>query len=255
MTNKEKVLNFLRANNGVASRSDISGKVFQRHLSATELDTLLATVLSGLVEVKNKKWTLTAPMGWREANLLAGEQTAPEPQPTQQDGVTEGFSRFKAIVEQNSDSSLQRCLQLAGRHIGDPLTDSECWREFRKQNPEWYLQQPRAWYAPDVELTEDYPTRYPESPLTAKERDARPTNETGWFNRAMRQTGASLEPLAAEMSAAECANVIRVTRKIGQEAAQEVFGPGVIATAHRLAGLTAGENLIFSASSTNPLKA
>lgn len=230
MSEKEKVLIFLRNAGGFASRSSISIDVFQRHLSASELDELLDTVLSGLVEIKKKKWTLT-PLGWNLANQIG----APEVQPTQAEAISSDFARFRSLAKENPDVSPQRLLQLAGRHIGDPLEWPAEWRE---TNPEWYLAQPKDWYSSDLALDESgYPLRYPAGPLTAKEREVRPTTDKAWFDRAMRQPGASLEPLAVPMPAFEVANILRVTKKIGLPSAQEIFGLAKIERAQRLAGL------------------
>jgi len=234
VSEKEKVLVFLRNAGGFATRSAISIEVFQRHLTADELDTLLSTVLNGFVEVKEKKWKLT-PLGWNLANQIG----APEATPVQPETISSDFARFKTLAKENPDCSAQRLLQLAGRHLGDPLEDSEQWRSFRAENPEWYLLQPREWYRSDVALDESgYPLRYPTDPLTAKEREVRPATERGWFERTMRQTGASLEPFAVEMPGFECANILRVVKKIGQQLAEEIFGPTKIATARRLVGVT-----------------
>ena len=54
----------------------------------------------------------------------------------------------------------------------------------------------------------------------------------------MRQPGASLEPFAVEMPAYECANILRVLKKVGEHNALDIFGTEKIATAHRLAGLS-----------------
>jgi hypothetical protein len=232
MTKKEKILRDLRDAGGSLTRTQITNRTLQKNSSASELDELLSTVLSGLVEVKDKKWTLTQ-AGWSEANILA---TAQEPQPAQQETIPDGFSKFRDLARNNPDVSAQRLLQIAGRHLGDPLEPQ--WADWRAEHPEWYLQQPRDWYSRDVELDIDgYPMRVPENPLTAKEQGTRPTNERGWFEFAMRSPGASLEPLAVPMPAYECANIIRVCRKIGMQAAQDIFGPEKIATAHKLAGI------------------
>ncbi len=234
MTKKEKILRDLRDAGGSLSRSQITNQTLQKNSSSSELDDLLNTVLSGLVEIKDKKWALTK-AGWSEANVFANAQEA---KPTQTEAISDGFSKFKAIAKENPDASAQRLLQLSGRHIGDPLEWGSEWQQTR---PEWYLQQPRDWYERDVELDSDgYPMRCPETSLTAKDREIRPTTELGWFERAMRSPGASLEPLAVEMPAYEVANVIRVSRKIGIQAAQEIFGLTKIATAHQLGGLTVG---------------
>lgn len=233
MTEKEKVLIFLRDNGGSSGRSDVSIQVFRRNLSAAQLDELLKTVLSGLVEIREKKWTLSQP-GWNLANQIDTQ----EAQPAQEEPATDAFSRFKALAKANPDVSPQRLLQLAGRHLGDPLEDSEHWRQFRAEHPEWYLQQPREWYAHDLELDQDgYPMRYPTEPLTAKERDVRPVNEKAWFDRAMRSPGASLEPLAMEMPAYEVANILRVVKKVGMQEAEQIFGQAKIEQAQQLAGI------------------
>jgi hypothetical protein len=233
----EKVLVYLRDNGGSAKRSVISIEVFSRNCSSSELDELLETLLSGFVTVdRSKKWLLT-PLGWSKANAI--QIVAPEaPESQQSISSDDGWTRFKELAKANPDASQQRLLQLAGRHIGDPLDPQ--WAEWRASHPEWFLQQPKDWYAPDVELTEDYPTRYPSDPLTAKDREVRPTGEAGWFERAMRHPGASLEPLACEMPAIEVANVIRVCRKIGMPNAVDIFGAAKIATAHRLVGVKTG---------------
>jgi hypothetical protein len=238
MTKKEKILRDLRDAGGSLSRSQITNQTLQKNSSSSELDELLSTVLSGLVEIKGKKWTLTQ-AGWSEANIHA---TGQEVEPAQTEAIPDDFSRFRSIAKENPDSSAQRLLQLAGRHLGDPLEDSEHWREFKAEHPEWYLAQPQTWYARDVELDSDgYPMRCPENPLTAKDRETRPTTEAGWFERAMRSPGASLEPLSvAPMPAFEVANVIRVSRKVGMVNAVDIFRPEKIATAHRLAGLSSG---------------
>src|SRR5437016_163222 len=242
MTDKEKVLTFLRDHNGEASKSQIIIDIFSSGRSQSELADLLASELAGLVTSrkfynrKNKPqvWKLT-PAGWSVANQMS----APEAQPTQGEPVSSDFARFKSLAKENPDASPQRLLQLAGRHIGDPLEDTEQWRAFRAENPEWYLQAPRTWYAQDTELdTDGYPLRIPADPLTAKERETRPTNERGWFDRAMRQPGASLEPLACEMPAFEVANVLRVTNKVGEQNALDIFGPTKIELARKLAGIT-----------------
>jgi len=240
MTDKEKVLVFLRDHEGKASKTQIIIDIFKSGRSQSELADLLASELAGLVvqkkqyNLKNKPqtWKLT-PAGWATANQIVAE----EPQ-AQQEAIPDGFARVKSLAKENPDASAQRLLQLAGRHIGDPL---EWGLEWQQTRPEWYLQQPREWYSGDVELDSDgYPTRCPENPLTAKDRETRPTTEQGWFERAMRSPGASLEPLAVEMPAFEVANVIRVTRKVGMQDAVDIFGHEKIATAHRLAGLSSG---------------
>jgi hypothetical protein len=53
----------------------------------------------------------------------------------------------------------------------------------------------------------------------------------------MRTPGASLEPFAVEMPAFEVANILRVTKKVEEQNALDIFGPGKIATARRLVGL------------------
>jgi hypothetical protein len=228
VTEKEKVLNYLRDAGGSSSRSEVSIQVFRRNLSADKLNTLLNTILAGLVEVRDKKWTLTE-AGWREANLLASSQDDPEPQ---RKTIPDDLARFKALARENPDASPQRLLQLAGRSLGDPLSWPAEWRE---SHPEWFLQTPRDWYAGDVELIEDYPARYPPDPLTTKDQVTRPTSEAAWFQFAMRSPGASLEPLAVEMPAFEVANVMRTCRKIGDDAATEIFGSIKIETARKLA--------------------
>jgi hypothetical protein len=238
MQSETEVLLFLRNNGGASLRSQVCEKVFKNHIMSADLDKLLATVLSGLVTARKRKnretWKLTT-QGWAAS---ANQITAPEAQPMQAEPISTGFARFREIVEQNPDCSVQRALQLAGRHLGDPLEDSEQWRSFRAQNPEWYLLQPKDWYSSDVAVDESgYPLRYPTDPLTAKEREVRPTTEQGWFDRAMRQTGASLEPFAVEMPAYECANILRVCKKVGEQNALDIFGAAKIATARRLAGL------------------
>ncbi len=245
MQKEMEVLLFLRNNGGFSLRSQVALEVFSNNITAAELDKLLATVLNGFVIARTRKnkqtWKLTS-QGWvASANHIA--TAAQEAQPARQEPISDGFARFKQLAKDNPDVTPQRLLQVAGRHIGDPLWDTEHWRAFRAQNPEWFLKQPREWYSSDVELTEDYPTRYPENPLTSKERETRPTTERGWFDRAMRQPGASLEPLAVEMSAAECANVIRVVKKVGMQAGQDIFGQEKIEQAHRLAGITLGVNV------------
>ena len=230
MENETKVLLFLKDNDGARLRSQVCTQVFNNHITTQELDNLLNTVLSGLVTIRKRKnretWKLT-PAGWSVANQMS----APDVAPAQTEAIPEGFARFKTLAKENPDASPQRLLQLAGRSLGDPLS----WPEWRETHPEWYLQQPRDWYSPDVQLDESgYPLRIPADPLTAKERETRPTNERGWFDRAMRQPGASLEPLACEMPAYECANVLRVTKKVGQQAAEEIFGLEKIMAARRL---------------------
>jgi hypothetical protein len=228
VTEKEKVLNYLRDAGGSLSRSEVSIQVFRRNLSAHQLDTLLNTVLAGLVEVRDKRWTLTD-AGWREANLLTSPQDSPEPQET----ISDGFARFRSLARENPDASLQRLLQLAGRSLGDPLEWGTEWQQAR---PEWYLQSPRDWYSRDVELDSDgYPLRLPDNPLTTKEQNTRPTTERAWFEWTTRQSGASLQPLAVEMPAFEVANILRTCRKIGENAATEIFGPAKIETARELA--------------------
>ena len=238
MENETKVLLFLKDNDGARLRSQVCTQVFNNHITTQELDNLLNTVLSGLVTIRKRKnretWKLT-PAGWATANQIV----VPDAQPAQAEPVSSDFARFREIVKQNPDCSVQRALQLAGRHLGDPLGDTEQWRAFRAENPEWYLQAPRTWYAADLELDSDgYPLRIPADPLTAKERETRPTNERGWFDRAMRQPGASLEPLACEMPAFEVANVLRVTNKVGEQNALDIFGPTKIELARKLAGIT-----------------
>jgi len=238
MTDKEKVLVFLRDHEGKASKTQIIIDIFKSGRSQSELADLLASELAGLVvqkkayNLKNKPqtWKLT-PAGWAAANQIVA-QKPPEEEETP---VSDAFQRFKALAQENPDASPQRLLQLAGRHIGDPLT----WGlEWRAVHPEWYLLQPRDWYERDVELDQDgYPLRYPESPLTAKEREVRPVNDKAWFERAMRQPGASLEPLGVEMPAYECANILRVAKKIGEPAAVEIFGSAKMELAHRLVGV------------------
>lgn len=241
MQSESEVLLFLRNNGGASLRSQVCEKVFKNHITSAELDKLLSTVLSGLATARKRKnretWKLT-PAGWAASNQAATQEVAPIQPETRSETISDDFARFKALAKENPDASPQRILQLAGRHIGDPLEESNHWREFKAQNPEWYLQQPREWYPADVELTEDYPTRYPSEPLTAKERDVRPTTERGWFERAMRQPGASLEPFAVEMPAFEVANILRVLKKVGEQNALDIFGSEKIATAHRLVGLS-----------------
>jgi hypothetical protein len=237
MLKRDEVLNFLKDNGGTRLRSQVCEGVFSNNIKSAELDNLLSTVLSGLVTARKRKnretWKLTE-SGWSAANQIA----APEAQPTQAEPISAGFARFREIVEQNPDCSVQRALQLAGRHIGDPLGDTEQWRTFRAENPEWFLQLPATWYASDVTLDESgYPLRFPADPLTAKERETRPTTERGWFDRTMRQPGASLEPFAVEMPGFEVANILGVCKKVGQQLAEEIFGPVKIATARRLVGL------------------
>jgi hypothetical protein len=234
MSDRDKVLNFLRDNDGQTNKTQITITVFKSGRSVSELNALLASDLAGLVTVRKRKktetWKLTKP-GWAIANQLSSAK----PQESQQEPASEEFARFKALAKENPDASPQRLLQLAGRSLGDPLSWPAEWREAR---PEWFLGQPRDWYSRDVELDADgYPLRLPESPLTGKEQNARPTNERAWLNWAMRQPGASLEPLAVEMPAFECANILRTVQKIGEPAATEIFGPEKIATARRLAGL------------------
>ncbi len=241
MQKEMEVLLFLRNNGGSSHRSQVALEVFQNHISSVELDQLLSTVLSGFVTARTRKnkqtWKLTQ-AGWSaSANHIA--TTAQNAPPTQEEPASDGYARFKALARENPDASPQRLLQLASRHLGDPLEDTEHWRTFRAQNPEWFLAQPKDWYPHDVELDADgYPMRYPAEPLTAKEREVRPTNDRGWFDRAMRQPGASLEPLAVPMPAFEMANILRVVKKVGEQAAVEIFGTGKIATARQLAGIS-----------------
>jgi hypothetical protein len=241
MTDKEKVLVFLRDHEGKASKTQIIIDIFKSGRSQSELADLLASELAGLVvqkkqyNLKNKPqtWKLTT-AGWATANQIVAEM----PAETQEEAIPEGFARFKSLAKENPDASAQRLLQLAGRHIGDPLQWGSEWQQTR---PEWYLQQPRDWYSRDVELDADgYPMRCAENSLIAKEREVRPSSEAGWFERAMRQPGASLEPLAVEMPAFEVANIIRVTRKVGMANAVDIFGSEKITTAHRLVGLSSG---------------
>jgi hypothetical protein len=238
MQKQDEVLLFLKDSGGARLRSQVCEQVFKNHITADELDQLLRTVLSGLVTARKRKnretWKLTE-SGWAAANQIVAQK----PPESQETPVSDAYQRFKALAQANPDASPQRLLQLAGRHLGDPLEDTEHWRTFRAENPEWYLQPPQSWYAADVALDESgYPLRYPSGdPLTAKEREVRPATEQGWFERAVRQPGASLEPLAVEMPAYEVANILRVTKKIGQQAAEEIFGSEKIATARRLVGL------------------
>ena len=238
MTKKEKVLNFLRVVGGSSNRARIMNEPLQKHGTASDLDELLNTVLSGLVEVKDDKWVLTK-LGWAEANALASVQPVQDPPPADTEQVSQGFARFRRLAKENPDTSPQRLLQLAGRHIGDPLEAD--WAEWRETHPEWYFQQPRVWHAKDVELDADgYPLRYPENPLTLGEHEDRPKTERGWFEWATRQPGASLEPLAKEMPAFECSNIVRVTRKVGTANAIDIFGQAKIDLAHQLVGVKTG---------------
>src|SRR5438046_1873415 len=97
MTKKEKVLNFLRDTGGSSNRRRITNEALQKNCTASELDELLSTVLSGLVEIKEKKWTLT-PVGWSEANVLAVAQNA---EPPQEETIPDGFSRFRSLAKEN----------------------------------------------------------------------------------------------------------------------------------------------------------
>jgi hypothetical protein len=240
----EKVLVYLRDNKGSALRSVISIEVFQRNLSASELDELLNSPLSGLVQVESIKtaktsasvWKLTS-LGWEKAHGV--DRPAQELTPAQAEAIPEGFARFRQLARQNPDCSPQRLLQLAGRHLGDPLESD--WAEWRESHQEWFLKQPRDWYAKDVELDADgYPLRYPSDPLTLGEHEDRPKTERGWSEWATRQPGARLEPLAKEMPAYQAANVIRVCRKVGLANAIDIFGQAKIDLAHRLTGVTVG---------------
>ncbi|HEU0047008.1 MAG TPA: hypothetical protein VFQ43_05310 [Nitrososphaera sp.] len=235
MSDRNKVLSFLKDNEGQTIKTKIFIDVFKSCRSQSELAKLVASELAGLVVVRKKKnkeiWKLTE-SGWAAANQIG----TPEVQPAQEETIPDGFARFRSLAKENPDASPQRLLQLAGRSLGDPLS----WPEWRETHPEWYLQQPRDWYAHDVELDVDgYPMRFPTDPLTAKERETRPTNERGWFERATRQPGASLEPLACEMPAFEVANVLRVTKKVGEQSGLDIFGQPKIELARRLAGITA----------------
>ena len=237
MSDKEKVLCFLRDNSGQTIKTRIIIDLFRSGRSQSELNDLLTSVLAGLVTVRRKKnkeiWKLT-PAGWSAVNQIVPEK----PAETLTEAISDDFQRFKDLAKNNPDCSPQRLLQLAGRHLGDPF---EWGFEWQQAHPDWFLQQPRDWYARDVELDADgYPSRLPESPLTGKDREVRPNSERSWFEFAVRCPGASLEPLAVEMPAFEVANVIRVTRKIGMENATEIFGPEKLATAYRLASLTVG---------------
>lgn len=230
---KQKVLSFLKVNEGARLRSQVCERVFRNHITSAELDQLLNTVLSGLVYVRDGQWKLSK-AGWREANQIA----APEPPESQESAYSdEGWTRFKQLAKENPDASAQRLLQLASKHLGDPLSDTEYWRQFRAANPEWYLGEPRTWYAPDVELIENYPAFYPSRPLTASERANRPTSEAGWREWAARTRGASIEPLLVEMPAYECANILKVCKKVGMVNALDIFGQEKIDLAHRLAGI------------------
>jgi hypothetical protein len=236
----EKVLIYLRDSGESASRSAVSVDVFSKNMSAAELDEILDRDLTGLVYVnKAKKWVLTG-AGRALSNKLTA-QAIVEEKPVKQEPISGDFARFKQLAAENPDSSPQRLLQLAGRHLGDPLDPA--WADWRAKHPEWYLAQPKDWYAADVELDErGYPMRCPSNPLTAKERDTRPKTDRGWFDWAMRQPGASLEPLAKAMPAFECANILRVLKKVGMGNAIDIFGVEKIAKAHEAAGITP-ENL------------
>jgi len=232
MSDRDKVLSFLRDNGGQTHKTQITITVFRSGRSLSELNALLASELAGLVTVRKRKktetWKLT-PGGWAIANQIAA-QRPPEPKPAL---IDEGFQRFKTLAKENPDASPQRLLQLAGRSLGDPLSWPSEWRGL---HPDWFLQTSREWYARDVELDADgYPMRLPESPLTSKEQNIRPTTERGWFDQAMRSLGASLEPLAVEMPAFECANILRTVQKIGEPAATEIFGPARVGQARQLA--------------------
>lgn len=240
MDDKHEVLCYLRDNQGKALRSAVSIEVFNRNQSASELDKMLKTILAGFVKVgKDRKWTLTS-AGWEQANLMPADTP-----PAQQQPVSEGVARFKQIIADNPDCSTQRARQLFGSSLKDPLDPT--WAEWRENNPEWYLREPKDWYAPDVELdqTNQYPMRYPTRPLTAKERATRPRTPEGWFRYAMGQPSASLEPYCAPMgmAAAECTNIIKVVRKVGMVAALEIFKADRIATAHRLVGIPVPERV------------
>src|SRR5215470_14786829 len=125
----EKVLVYLRDKGGTALRSAVLSDVFSRNSSASELDEILGRDLAGLVYVNRaKKWVLTAP-GWVKANTL--EIVAPVPPESQEATFSDpNWTRFKELAKANPDASAQRLLQLAGRHIGDPL-ESE-WAEWRE---------------------------------------------------------------------------------------------------------------------------
>jgi hypothetical protein len=230
MQKQDEVLLFLKDNGGARIRSQVCEQVFKNHITSAELDTLLSTVLSGLVTARKRKYRET----WKVT--VAGWALAQKPPEEQETPASDTFQRFKALAQENPDASPQRLLQLAGRSLGDPLAWSEEWRV---AHPEWYLQQPREWYARDVELDQDgYPMRYPTEPLSAQERSARPVNDKAWFERAMRQPGASLEPLAVEMPAYEVANILRVTKKVGEQNALDIFGSSKIGLAWRLARIS-----------------
>jgi hypothetical protein len=237
MSDRDKVLSFLKDNAGQTIKTKIVIDVFKSGRSQSELAKLLASELAGLVSVRKKKnkeiWKLTE-SGWAAANQIS----APVVQPEQEEPVASDFARFRSLAKENPDASPQRLLQLAGRHLGDPLEWPAKWLE---THPEWFLQLSSAWYSPDVQLDEaGYPLRFPTEPLTAQERSVRPANDKTWFERAMRQPGASLEPFAVPMPAFEVANVLRVTKKIGQQAAEEIFGSVKIATARQLVGVKTG---------------
>jgi len=207
MTDKEKVLIFLRDHNGEASKSQIIIDIFSSGRSQSELADLLASELAGLVTSrkfynrKNKPqvWKLT-PAGWSVANQIG----APAVQPAQAETVSSDFARFGTLAKENPDCSVQRLLQLAGRHIGDPLSWGQEWQQ---SHADWFLQQPRDWYSPDVQLDESgYPLRIPADPLTAKERETRPTNERVGLTEPCASQGRAWSHSAVEMCAAECAN-------------------------------------------------
>jgi hypothetical protein len=233
MQKQDEVLLFLKDNGGARIRSQVCEQVFKNHITSAELDTLLSTVLSGLVTARKRKnretWKLTE-SGWAAANQIVAQKSLEE----QETPVSDAFQCFKALAQENPDCSIQRLLQLAGRHIGDPLTWGPEWQE---KHREWFLQQSRDWYSQDVELDQDgYPLRYPAGePLSAQERSVRPVNDKAWFDRAMHQPGASLEPLAVEMPAYEVANILRVTKKVGEQNALDIFGQSKIELARRLA--------------------
>jgi hypothetical protein len=233
MQNEIEVLLFLRNNGGASLRSQVCEKVFKNHITSAELDKLLATVLTGFVTARKRKnketWKLTQ-AGWTaSANHIA--TTAQNAPPTQEEPASDGFARFKALARENPDCSVQRLLQLAGRHIPNCL--DEGW-----EGPaNWWENYPKSVYADDVELDADgqYPLRYPENPLTSKERELRPTTARGWFERALRMPGASLEPFLTPLPIYEVANCLRVTAKVGLKDAIDIFSRDKIKLAFKLA--------------------
>jgi hypothetical protein len=230
---KNKILLALKEAGGTVTRTHLFKHTLQRNVPGKQIELIMGSVLAGLVELKNGNWTLTT-LGWAEVNASALASPQNESETPQEAPASEAFVQFKKIARENPDASPERLLQLAGRGLGDPLTNTPKWNEFRAKRPEWYLDSPASWYPQDVELNGDYPARYPIKPECAT---SRATSDAAWFKFAMSQPGASLEPFAVTMPAFEVANILRVSRKVGKPAALEIFGEDRIRTALELAGV------------------